>query len=40
MKKLIAGNWKMTGSLAANAALVQGLLADGDQALKLALSLL
>ena len=32
MKKLIAGNWKMNGSLGANAALVQGLLADGDQA--------
>ena len=32
MKKLIAGNWKMNGSLAANAALVQGLLADADQA--------
>ena len=32
MKKLIAGNWKMNGSLAANAALVQGLLADGDPA--------
>ena len=32
MKKLVAGNWKMNGSLAANAALVQGLLADGDQA--------
>ena len=26
-KKLIAGNWKMNGSLAANASLVQGLLA-------------
>ncbi len=32
MKKLVAGNWKMNGSLAANAALVQALLADGDQA--------
>ncbi len=32
MKKLVAGNWKMNGSLAANAALVQGLLADGDPA--------
>ena len=32
MKKLIAGTWKMNGSLAANATLVQGLLADGDQA--------
>ena len=32
MKQLVAGNWKMTGSLAANAALVQGLLADGDPA--------
>ena len=32
MKKLIAGNWKMNGSLAANAALIQGLLADGDPA--------
>jgi len=31
MKKLVAGNWKMNGSLAANAALVQGLLADGNQ---------
>jgi len=28
MKKLIAGNWKMNGSLEANAALVQALLAD------------
>lgn len=28
MKKLIAGNWKMNGSLSANAALVQALLAD------------
>jgi triosephosphate isomerase len=26
MKKLIAGNWKMNGSLAANAALLQGIL--------------
>lgn len=26
-KKLIAGNWKMNGSLAANEALVKGLLA-------------
>jgi triosephosphate isomerase len=32
MKKLVAGNWKMNGSLASNAALVQALLADGDQA--------
>jgi triosephosphate isomerase len=32
MRKLIAGNWKMNGSLAANAALVQGLLAPGGQA--------
>jgi triosephosphate isomerase len=32
MKKLVAGNWKMNGALAANAALVQALLADGDQA--------
>ena len=32
MKKLVAGNWKMNGSLAANAALVQSLLADGDPA--------
>jgi len=32
MKKLVAGNWKMNGSLEANAALVQALLADGDQA--------
>lgn len=31
MKKLVAGNWKMNGSLAANAALVQGLLAPADQ---------
>jgi triosephosphate isomerase len=30
MKKLVAGNWKMNGSLAANAALVQALLADSD----------
>lgn len=28
MKKLIAGNWKMNGSLAANAALVEALLAN------------
>ncbi len=28
MKKLIAGNWKMNGSLSANAALVQALLDD------------
>ena len=28
MKKLIAGNWKMNGSLAANQALVQAML-DG-----------
>ncbi len=28
MKKLIAGNWKMNGSLEVNAALVQALLAD------------
>ena len=27
MKKLIAGNWKMNGSLAANEALVQAMLA-------------
>jgi len=26
-KKLIAGNWKMNGSLAANEALVRGLIA-------------
>ena len=32
MKKLVAGNWKMNGSLAANAALVQALLADRAQA--------
>jgi len=32
MKKLVAGNWKMNGSLAANAALVQALLADSDRA--------
>ena len=32
MKKLVAGNWKMNGSLAANAALVQALLADDHQA--------
>ena len=32
MKKLVAGNWKMNGSLAANAALVQALLADSAQA--------
>ena len=32
MRKLIAGNWKMNGSLAANAALVQGLLAQGVHA--------
>ena len=32
MKKLIAGNWKMNGSLAANTALVQALLAQGGQA--------
>ena len=32
MKKLVAGNWKMNGSLAANAALVQGLLAGGGEA--------
>ena len=31
MKKLVAGNWKMNGSLAANAALVQALLADSAQ---------
>ena len=30
-KKLIAGNWKMNGSLAANQALVQGVLADLGQ---------
>ena len=28
MKKLIAGNWKMNGSLDANAALVAALLQD------------
>jgi len=32
MKKLVAGNWKMNGSLAANAALVQALLADSGRA--------
>jgi triosephosphate isomerase len=32
MKKLVAGNWKMNGSLAANAVLVQGLLAEGGDA--------
>jgi len=32
MKKLVAGNWKMNGSLAANAALVQAMLADDHQA--------
>ena len=32
MKKLVAGNWKMNGSLAANALLVQGLLAEGGDA--------
>ena len=31
MRKLIAGNWKMNGSLAANEALVRGLLAGLDQ---------
>jgi triosephosphate isomerase len=30
MKKLIAGNWKMNGSIAANAALVQALLANSE----------
>jgi len=30
MKKLIAGNWKMNGSLQANAALVQALLLDAS----------
>ena len=30
MKKLIAGNWKMNGSLEANAALVQALLSDAS----------
>ena len=30
MKKLIAGNWKMNGSLSANAALVQVLLTDAS----------
>jgi triosephosphate isomerase len=30
MKKLIAGNWKMNGSLEANAALVQALLMDAS----------
>ena len=30
-KKLIVGNWKMNGSLAANAALMQGLLAGVGQ---------
>ena len=30
-KKLIAGNWKMNGSLAANQALVQGILAELGQ---------
>jgi triosephosphate isomerase len=29
-KKLIAGNWKMNGSLAANVALVEGLLAGSE----------
>ena len=32
MKKLIAGNWKMNGSLAANEALVSALLADAGSA--------
>ena len=32
MKKLVAGNWKMNGSLVANTALVQALLADDQQA--------
>ena len=27
MRKMIAGNWKMNGNLAANEALVQGILA-------------
>ena len=31
MKKLIAGNWKMNGSLEANAALVQALLCDASE---------
>lgn len=30
-KKLIAGNWKMNGSLASNAALVQALVADAPK---------
>ena len=35
-KKLIAGNWKMNGSLAANEALVQALVAGlGAQAIAL-----
>ena len=32
MKKLIAGNWKMNGSLAANEALIQALLAGATKA--------
>lgn len=37
-KKLIAGNWKMNGSLAANEALVQAMLADiGQPAAEVAL---